>query len=517
MAAPRSSPTLRHGVVSSGLPGEPQARAAPHPAVRDDMTGRLQQPPTKRQRLLHEGRHAGHQPGGGPPAEAAAGNGREGRGAEPSSGVEGEEAPESHAPPVSSTSLLPAAGAPPPAAPSAPAHLTTPTVASLAVAPLHFMADAVFLTIAAGSPAGGFGPLLATDRQHLLATAIILCFGPGCLKDLSVFRVLQSQRHGNTSSPSSSSSSSSSPSMQLLLLIGAVFCLPDDEVAAILPELGMQRGEEEAMLQARLRLLAWAIDATTPGVASAGSSGGAPRQPGRAEVLFMLVRAGPELEARVDGLADAIPLLLAAFQQVQQIGRALVAVAACLAHAQQVRIGTYAGAAGEEMRVVGQMMRVLGRAAEDGGGSGSSGFSALVVAMKAMMLRKEAAKGSVDGGRNEAMDVLPVTTSSDPSMPAIRAAYNAIKAARARLEEHAPPEQLLTNPALAVGTALHSAGFVELEKGIYQTLMLAYSPAWRLPLQAAVAAVAESMAPGGPAMDLVMQLMGEMKEFGLDS
>ena len=92
------------------------------------------------------------------------------------------------------------------------------------------------------------------------------------------------------------------------------------------------------------------------------------------------------------------------------------------------------------------------------------------------------------------------------------AAFVSIKAALPDLEGLAGVSfRQLFKPAIALGVALYSVGCVDLVGCIRMALILAYGPAWRLPLQVAAAVVAESMAPGGPPVELVMQLMGAMR------
>ena len=350
--------------------------------------------------------------------------------------------------------------------------------------PLHCLAEAI-RRITEARAAGS--PTLGTDRQCTLAVAVEVCFGPGMLDEPQAAEMLgvQGRQHGG-----GGGAASLYPPSTLPLLIGSVSALPVEDVAGVMQGAG---GLDER--ETRARLLAWAIGA-------AGSEA-PPRPLSVADVRFIMTDAGPQLEAR--GLGDPIPALQAAFQQVQKQGRALVVVASCLAHAQQGRVGDEEGNA--ETRVIGQLMRVLGRAM---GAEGGGGFSALTAATRAMQ------SSGAGGGLSEAAAFTFPDLSTMPfAQPLLAHAYGAITEAIPLLEGQAGELRgALTGPALSIGVTLHSSGGVDLKKlskGISQALVLAYNPAWRLPLQAAVAAVAESMAPGGPGVELVMQLMGEMK------
>ena len=314
--------------------------------------------------------------------------------------------------------------------------------------------------------------------QRLVSTAVHICFGPSMLQAPCIAHMMPTLPEG----------SSASQCMQLPLLVGAVLALPDEEVAAIQRDSGGGRwGERET----RAQLLAWAIGSACP-----AAQGDSDLQ--SSDEACLMLEAAEELDLRVRGLADPMPVLQAAFQQVRKPGRALVVVAACLAHAQQGRVGDEEGNTPVQMRATGQLMRVLSRAMTAEGGSG---FSALATATRAMQS---------SGNNGSAPSELTVPNA------VIAVAYGAIKMARAEIDKEGPIPQdqsQIRQSALSIGVALHSSGCVELSKGISQALVLAYSPAWRLPLQAAVAAVAESMAPGGPGVELVMQLMGEMRQF----
>ena len=354
---------------------------------------------------------------------------------------------------------------------------------------------------------------LAADRQRLVATAIAVRFGHGVLEEPCIAEALQALGQ----SQASGGDGASSPHPRELLpmhLIGAVFAWSEEEVAAILREVTAGRrvpvaASKHAM---RVQLLAWAIG--VPFHEALGKP--PPRQPNEEELLFMMTEGGPQLEA--SGFGDPMTALVEAFQLVQKEGTALVAVAACLAQAGKEKEGVVpAGSTDRATPGVDGLLRLVGKAmAVNGGGGG--GFSALATASQALM-----SQGTGCGLFEASAQQIPLPDlSSIPREVALpKLAYDAITEAMPQLMGEAREagqagelRKALTKPALFIGVSLHSSGCVDLSKGISQALVLAYSPAWRLPLQAAVAAVAESMAPGGPGVELVMQLMGEMRGMG---
>ena len=392
--------------------------------------------------------------------------------------------------PASAPTSAPAptcATAPPPAPASALASAPAPA-ACLQIAPLRRLAEAVQRS-ASGSVgseggSGSGGVTLAYNIQQVLVAAIHVCFGQSMLEEPLIREMLLSQTLERCTA---------AQSLLLPLLVGAVSVLPDEEVAEIQRGIGgMSPGEGGGLLQTRVQLLVWALCAGCSEMQDGPSS----CRPMQEAILMVKVRF--ELVARVKGMgdpADPTPVLQAAFrevlkqQPVSEPHRALVAVAACLAHAQQGRVGDEEGSA--EAGVIGQLMRLVGRAMDVEGGGG---FSALAAATRAM----------------QAQGKLPEPSSVPDAVTS--AAFVSIKEALPDLEgqDGMSLEQLFM-PAITLGVALHSAGFADLVEGIRMALVLAYGPAWRLPLQVAAAVVSESMAPAGPQIELVMRLMGEMR------
>ena len=385
-------------------------------------------------------------------------------------------------PPASAPISAPAL---PPAPASAPACAP---IASLLTAPLLRLAEAVQRSASGstgsegGSGSGGVIP--SSDVRQLLQAAIHVCFGQSMLEEPRIREMLLSQMLERCSA---------AQSLLLPLLVGAVSVLPKDDVAVIQRDIGIRGeppGEGSEMLQTRVQLLIWTIGAACPSEAQDTASSC------RSSLeAYLMMEVAVELDARVEGLGDPTPVLQATFREVlkqQQLSQplmALVVVAACLAHARQGRVGDEEGSA--ETRVTGQLMRLVGRAMDAEGGSG---FSALATATRAMQVQGE----------------LP----EPPSVPdaVTAAAFVSIKAALPDLEGLAGVSfRQLFKPAIALGVALYSVGCVDLVGCIRMALILAYGPAWRLPLQVAAAVVAESMAPGGPPVELVMQLMGAMR------
>ena len=325
---------------------------------------------------------------------------------------------------------------------------------------------------------GSGGVTLASDVRQLLAAAIHVCFGPAMLEEPRIRELLRSPTLERCSA---------AQSLLLPLIVGAVSALPDEEVAVIQRDIGgMPPGEGGELLQTRLQLLVWAL------CAGCSETQEGPSSCRPIQEAFQMTMVRSKLVERVEGLVNPMPVLQAAFRVVQQVSephRALVAVAACLAYAQLGRVGNEEGSA--EVGIIRKLTRLVGRAmdAEEGGG-----FSALATATRVMQVQGE----------------LPEPSSVPDAVT--DAAFVSINAALKELEgqDGMSLEQLFT-PAITLGVALHSAGCADLVEGIRVALVLAYDPAWRLPLQAAAVVAAESMAPGGPGVKLVLRLMGEMR------
>ena len=226
---------------------------------------------------------------------------------------------------------------------------------------------------------------LTYDGQRLLAVAVVICFGPSMLREPSIVRTLQYPGLGCVA-----------PSLLLCpLLVGAASQLPEEEVAAILMEAASAGGDTSGRVEAssaggnvvshmrgmRALLLSWAIGAALED--QAGGMSGLSEAGGQARLTG---EAGPALSVEAEGVREetsSVEVLMAAFRQVKQPGRAVEAVAACLALAQRGRVvGDERVSA--EASVVGCMMRLVGAAmvVEEGEG----GFAALASAVKTAVM-----------------------------------------------------------------------------------------------------------------------------------